>query len=189
MDPILHFLVSNQGCLDIGASLSISWTIPSCIVLVSSCHSFSLKYFLPKASYSLLFLSRHILSICCHFLLDVLGYAHWSCSFFYIFHLSWAWYFILWSICLFLFSTQYFYYKKVKGMFSYSHHFLEIRLYHLVIFLYGAWIESESKIFCYRWSIDLMTMLFFYAKFIFWIIYKNSLVTFVAISQWTPLWP
>ena len=106
MDPILHFLVSNQGCLNIGASLSISWTIPSCMVLVSFCRSLSLKHFLPKASYSLLFLSRHILSICCHFLLDVLGYAHWSRSSFYILHLSWAWYFILWSIFLFIFSTR-----------------------------------------------------------------------------------
>ena len=116
-NPILPHLVSNQKCLDIGASLSINWTISCFMVLVSSFRSLSLAHFLPSASNNLLFLSRHILSVCCHFLLDVLGYAHWLCSLFYILHLSWAQYFILWLICLFLFSTQYFYYRKVKGMF------------------------------------------------------------------------
>ena len=116
-DPILPHLVSNQEYIDIGASLSINWTIPCFMVMVSSFRSLSVAHFLPRASNSLLFLSRHILSVCCHFLLDVLGYAHWPCSFFYILHLSWARYFILWSICLFLFSTRYFYYRKVKGMF------------------------------------------------------------------------
>ena len=153
-------LVSSIKCLEIRANLSISWTTSCYMVLVSSCCSLSLAYFLFKALDGLLFLSWHILSVCCHFLLDVLGYAHWSCSLFYILHLSWAWYFILWSICLFLFSTQYFYYKKVKGMFSHSHHFREVRLYHLIIFLYGARVESESRIFCCRWSIDLMSCCF-----------------------------
>ena len=116
-NPMLPHLFSNRECLDIDTSFSISWTTISYMVLVSSCCSLSLAHFLPKASDSLLFLSWHILSVCCHFLLDVLGYAHWSCSLFYILHLSWARYFILWSICLFLFSTRYFYYRKVKGMF------------------------------------------------------------------------
>ena len=160
-DPILHFLVFSWDDLDISASLSISWTTICCVVLVSSCRLLSLARFLHRASDSFLFLSRHILSVCCHFLLDVLGHAHWSCSLFYIFHLLWVWYFILWSICLFLFSTRYFYYKKVKCMFSHSHHFWEVRLYHLIIFLYGAWVESELRIFCYKWSIDRMTVLFF----------------------------
>ena len=124
MDPVLHLLVSNRECLYIGASLSISWTTPCCMVLVSSYRSLSLAHFLPRTLDSLFFfLSWHILSFCCHFLLDVLGYAHWLCSHFYILHVSWAWYFILWSIYLFLFSTRYFHYRKVKGMFSHSHHF------------------------------------------------------------------
>ena len=160
MDLVLHLLVSNQECLDVGASLSISWTTFYCMVLLSSCCSLSLAHFLPRALDSLLFLIWHFLSVCCHFLLNVLGHAHWSCSPCYILYMSWAWYFILWLICLFLFSTRYFYYKKVKDMFSHSHHFLEVRLYHF-FFLYGAWVESESEIFCYRWSIDLMTVLFF----------------------------
>ena len=117
MDPILHLLVSNRECLDIAASLSISWTTPCYIVLVSSYRSLSLAYFLPGASDSLISLSRHILSVCCHFMLDVFGYVHWSCSPFYILHLSWTLYFILWSICLFLFSTWYFHYRKVKACF------------------------------------------------------------------------
>ena len=124
-DPVLPLLISNKECLHISASLSISWTTPCCMVLVSSYLSLSRAHFLPRALDTLLFLSRHILSICCHFLLDVLGYAHWSCSlFFYILHLSWTRYFIFWSICLILFSTRYFYYRKVKGMFSHSHFFL-----------------------------------------------------------------
>ena len=134
MDLVFHFLVSNREYLDIGVSLSISWTTPCCMVLVSSSHSLSISF---------LFLSWHILSVCCHFLLDVLGYAHWLCWHFYILHVSWAWYFIPWSICLFLFSTWYFHYRKVKCMFSHSRHFLELRLYHLIIFLYWAWVESE----------------------------------------------
>ena len=161
LDPILPLLVSSWECLEINASLSISWTTPCCMVLVSSCCPLSLAHFLPRALDSLFFLSWHILSVCCHFLLDVLGYANWSCSHFYILHLSWAWYFIFWSICLILFSTRYFHYRKVKDMFSHSHHFLEIRLYHLIIFLYGAWVKSESWIFYYKWSIDLMIVLFF----------------------------
>ena len=75
-DPILPHLVSNQEYIDIGASLSINWTIPCFMVMVSSFRSLSVAHFLPRASNSLLFLSRHILSVCCHFLLDVLGYAH-----------------------------------------------------------------------------------------------------------------
>ena len=131
------------------------------MVLVFSYRSLSLAYFLPRASDSLIFLSWHILLVCYHFLLDILGYTHWSCSHFYILHLLWAWYFIFWSICLILLSTQYFYYRKVKCMFSHSHHFLEICLDHLIIFLYGARVESELRIFCYRLSINLMIVLFF----------------------------
>ena len=134
MDLVFHFLVSNRECLDIGASLSISWTTPFCMVLVSSCHSLSLAHFLPRTLDSFLFLSWHILLVFCHFLLDILGYAHWLCWYFYILLVSWAWYFIPWSICLFIFSTRYFHYRKVKDMFSHSHHFLEVRLYHLIIF-------------------------------------------------------
>ena len=44
-------------------------------------------------------------------------YAHWLCLPFYILHVSWAWYFFFWSICLFLFSTQYFHCRKVKACF------------------------------------------------------------------------
>ena len=143
MAPVLHFLVFNQECLDIGESLSINWTTPCCMVLVSSCCLLSLEHFLHKTLDSFIFLSWHILSVCCHFLFEVLGYAHWLCSYFYILHVSWAWYFILWSICLFIFSTRYFHYRKVKDMFSHSHHFLEVRLYHLIIFHYWAWVESE----------------------------------------------
>ena len=161
LDTILYFLVSDRECLDIGVSLSINWTTSCCMVLVSSCCSLSLAHFLLMVSDSFFFSWVNTFFWLIVTVLDILGYAHWLYSFLYILHLSWARYFILWSICLFLFSTQCFYYRKVKGMFSYSHHFLEIRLYHLVIFLYGAWIESESKIFCYRWSIDLMTVLFF----------------------------
>ena len=139
----------------------MNWITPCCMELVSSYRLLSLAHFFPRALDSIFFLNRHILSVCCHFLFNVLGYAHWSYSSFYILHLSWARYFILWSICLFLFSTRYFHYRKVKGMFSHSHHFWEVHLYHLIIFLYGAWVESESEIFCYRWSIDLMTVLFF----------------------------
>ena len=45
MDPILHLLVSSRECLDIDTSLSISWTTPCHMVLVSSCHSLSLAHF------------------------------------------------------------------------------------------------------------------------------------------------
>ena len=186
---MLPILVSSWECLEISESLSISWTTLCCMVLVSSCRSLSLARFLPRTLNNLLFLGWHILSVCCHFLLDVLWYVHWLCSHFYILHVSWAWYIILWLTCLILFSTRYFHHRKVKVMFSHSHHFLEIHLYHLIIFLYWAWVESELEIFCYRWIIDLMTMLFFSHSFIFWIIDRNSLVTFVAISQWTSLWP
>ena len=58
------------------------------------------------------------------------------------------------------FALFYFHYRKMKGMFSCSHSFLEVYLYYLIIFLYGAWVEIESGIFFYRWSIDLMTELF-----------------------------
>ena len=117
MDLVLHLLVSNQEYLDIGASLSISWTTPCCMVLVSFCHSLSLAHFLPRTLDSLLFLGWHILSVCCHFLLNVVGYAHWLCSHFYILNVSWAWYFIFWLICIFLFSTWYFHCRKVKACF------------------------------------------------------------------------
>ena len=138
--------------------------------LVSSYRLLSLAHFFPRALDSIFFLkSTHSfdllsLSVWCFricSLIILIDHTHWSYSSFYILHLSWARYFILWSICLFLFSTRYFHYRKVKGMFSHSHHFWEVHLYHLIIFLYGAWVESESKIFCYRWSIDLMTVLFF----------------------------
>ena len=75
-DPVLPLLISNKECLHISASLSISWTTPCCMVLVSSYLSLSRAHFLPRALDTLLFLSQHILSTCCHFLLDVLGYAH-----------------------------------------------------------------------------------------------------------------
>ena len=158
---MLPHLVSSWECLEINASLSISWTTIYCMVLVSSCRSLSLTCFLPRTLDGLLFLRWRILSVCCHFLLDVLGYAYWLCSLFYILHVSWAWYFILWLTCLILFPTRYFHYRKVKGKFSHLHHFWDVHLYHLIIFLYWAWVESESEIFCYRWSIDLMTVLFF----------------------------
>ena len=160
-NPMLPHLFSNRECLDIDASFSISWTTISCMVLVSSCCSLSLAHFLPKASDSLLFLSWHILSVCCHFLLDVLGYARWSHSLFYILHLSLAWYFILWSICLILFSTRFSLQKGERQVFTFTPFFWDVRLYHLIIFLYWVWLESESEIFCYRWSIDLVTVLFF----------------------------
>ena len=55
-----------------------------------------------------------------------------------------------------IFSLQ----KGERLIFTFIY-FLKICLDHLIIFLYGAWVESESEIFCYRWSIDLMTVLFF----------------------------
>ena len=134
LDPILPLLDSNRECLNIGASLSISWTTPCCLVLISSCYLLSLAHFLPRVLDSLIFLSRHILLVCCHFLLDVLGYTHWSCSPFYIIHLSWARYFILWLICLFLFFNSIFSLQKdgrhvfifttfLRGSFLSSYHF------------------------------------------------------------------
>ena len=52
--------------------------------------------------------------------------------------------------------------RKVKGIFSYSHIFWEIRLDHLIIFsLMELELKVESRMFCYRLSIDLMIGLFF----------------------------
>ena len=145
-NPILPLLVSSWEWLEINASLNISWITFCHVVLTSSSLSLSLAYFPPRALDSLIFLSWHFLLACCHFLLDVLGYVHWSCSPFYILHLSWASYFILQSICLFLFSTQNFYYKKVKGMFSHSYPFWDTHLDHLIIFfllsLGWKWIKD-----------------------------------------------
>ena len=56
MDPVLHFLVFNQECLDIGESLSINWTTPCYMVLVSSCCLLSLEHFLHKTLDSFYFL-------------------------------------------------------------------------------------------------------------------------------------
>ena len=160
-DLILPLLVSSWECLDISASLSISWTTPYCIVLVSSCCSLSLTHFLPRALDSLLFLSWHILSIFCHFLLDVLGYVHWLCSLFL--HSSLVMGSVLHSlvdlpISIFnpIFSLQ----KSERLIFTFIH-FLKICLDHLIIFLYGARVESELGIFYYKLSIDLVIVLFF----------------------------
>ena len=60
MDLVLHLLVSNRECLYIGASLSISWTTPCCLVLISSYYLLSLAHFLPRVLDSLIFLSQHI---------------------------------------------------------------------------------------------------------------------------------
>ena len=56
MDLVLHLLVSNRECLYIGASLSISWTTPCCMVLVSSYRSVSLAHFLPRTLDTFFFL-------------------------------------------------------------------------------------------------------------------------------------
>ena len=69
--------------------------------------------------------------------------------------------FFVWSLIQFSTRCSYCHYRKVKDTFSHLHFFLESCLDHLIIFLYWAWVESESEIFCYRWSIDLMTVLFF----------------------------
>ena len=119
-DPVLPHLVSSWECLEISASLRISWTTLYCMVLVSSCRSLSLAHFLPRTLDSLLFLGWHILSVCCHFLLNVLRYVHWLCSLFYILHLSWAWYFILWLTHLILFSTRFSLQKGERQVFTFT---------------------------------------------------------------------
>ena len=119
-DLVLPHLVSSWECLEISASLRISWTTLYCMVLVSSCRSLSLAHFLPRTLDSLLFLGWHILSVCCHFLLDVLRYVHWLCSLFYILHLSWAWYFILWLSRLILFSTRFSLQKGEMQVFTFT---------------------------------------------------------------------
>ena len=143
-------LVSSIKCLEIRANLSISWTTPCCMVLPSSCCLLS----------SLFFLSWHILSICCHYAWHV-GIC--SSIMFTLLELSWAWYFILWLIHLILFSTRClsFSLQKCERLVFTFIHFLEICLDHLIIFLYGARVESELRIFCYRLSIDLVIVFFF----------------------------
>ena len=157
---MLPHLVSNWECLEISASLSISWTTLYCMVLVSSCRSLR-AHFLPRTSDSLFFLGWHILSVCCHFLLNVLGYAHWLCSFFFIFFTYHGLDTSFFGWLVWFYFQPDFHYRKVKDRFSHSHHFWDVHIYHLIIFLYWAWVESESEIFCYRCSIDLMTVLFF----------------------------
>ena len=47
-------------------------------------------------------------------------------------------------------------------------------------------LKVDSKIYVYRWSTDLVIACFF-TPLSSWIVDENSLVTFVATSQWTPL--
>ena len=140
-DPVLPLLVSNWECLDIGVSLSISWTIPYCMVLVSSCRSLSLSYFLPRVLDILLLLIWRILLVCCHFLLGVLGYDHWWCSLFYILYLSWAWYFIfLVDLPNFIFNTIFLLQEGERCVFTFAHFFRDPPWspYH---FFYGAGLK------------------------------------------------
>ena len=75
----------------------------------------------------------------------------------------------------------------MKGAFSHPHFFREIRLDHPIIFsLMELGLEVELKVYVYRRSIDLV-ILCFPTLLSSWIIDGDSLVTFVAISQWIPL--
>ena len=114
----------------------------------------------PRALNMFPFLRQYILSVYYHFV--------WCCKvcssiMFTLLNLSWAWYFILWLIHLIPFSTRCLSFSLRKGerlVFIFLH-FLEICLDHLIIFLYGAWVESELRGFCYRLSINLVIVLFF----------------------------
>ena len=117
---------------------------------ILSLQGFRLPFFRLTHSFDLLSLSTWCFGIC-----------SWLCSLFYIFHLSWAWYFILWLSRLILFSTRFSLQKGERQVFTFTPFFLDVRLYHLIIFVYWVCVESESEILCYRWSIDLMTVLFF----------------------------
>ena len=158
----LFFLVFSCECLEIRASLSISWATISCMILVFSCRSLNLTYFLPRALDSFLFLIWRILLVCCHLLLDVLGYAHWSCSLFYILHLSWARYFIfLVDLPNFIFNSIFLLQEGERRVFTFAP-FWDIRLDHLIILsLMELELKVESRIFWYRLSIDLVLVLSF----------------------------
>ena len=162
LDPILPILVSSQECLDISASLSISWTTPCCMVLVSSCRSLSLAHFLPRASDSLLFLSWHILSVYCHFLLDILGYVHWSYSHIFTFFtchgLSTSFF---GQFAWFYFQPDIFITKRWKACFHIHTIFERFAFITLSFFSMELGLKVNQRYFCYRWSIDLMIVLFF----------------------------
>ena len=105
-------------------------------------------------------------------------YAHWLCLPFYILHVSWAWYFFFWSICLFLFSTwyfrvifgrsAYFYFqpdifitKRWKTRFHIYIFFERFALITLSFFLFMELeLKVELRIFGYKWSIDLVIVCF-----------------------------
>ena len=75
----------------------------------------------------------------------------------------------------------------MKGTFLHSRFFRESRLDHLIIFsLMELELKVDSSIFVYRWNTDLVIVCFSHL-FLSQIIDGNSLVTFVVISQWTPL--
>ena len=165
-DPVLPHLVSSWECLEISASLGISWTTLYCMVSVSSCRSLSLAHFLPRTLDSLLFLRWRILLVCCHFLLDVLRYVHWLCSLFYILHLSWAWYFILWLSRLILFSTRFSLQKGERRILTSTLFSRESPWSPYYFSLMELKLKVESMICGYRWSIDLVTVFFFHTSFI-----------------------
>ena len=75
----------------------------------------------------------------------------------------------------------------MKGAFFTSTLFSESCLDHLTIFsLMKLESKFELKIYVYWWSTDLVIVCFF-APLLSQIIDGDSLVTFVAISQWIPL--
>ena len=147
-NPVLPHLVSSWECLEMSASLSISWTTLYCMVLVSSCRSLSLAHFLPRTLDSLLFLGWHILSVVVTFYLmfwDMfIDYAHFFIFFTYhgldISFFGWvAW---------FYFQPD-FHYKKVKGKFSHSHHFFEMFAFTTWSFFYIVYLSrAQYLILC-----------------------------------------
>ena len=174
MDPVLH-----RECLGICASLSISWTIPCCMVGVSSCRWLSLAYFIPKALDSFFFLElTHFFDL---LPLSTLYFGICSLIMLTFLHSSPVMGSILHSLVDLpdsIFNPIFSFKPFLKGS--------PLSPYHFSLWSLGwKWIRDILLYMEYRSHESVV----FHTSFIFWIIDKNSLVIFVAILQWTPLWP
>ena len=166
-------------------SLSIGWITFRHVTLDYVFHSMSLACFLLRAFILISWLDIPLHFVVTYLMLQDMFIDHDHLVFaLYTYHGLGTFFFFVGSLIQFSTRRSYVHYRKVKDTFLHPHFFREFRLDHLIIFL--LWSSSRRLIqgyCCYRWSIDLMTVLFFTPHSFFWIVDRNSLVTFVAISQ------
>ena len=160
LDPMFSLLVSSWKCSKISISLSIGW-ITSCFVALDSfSRLMSLTCLLPKASISISCLGTSFhFAITCLMLWDMFV-DHDHIFALYTYHGPNIPFFI-WCSILFSSRCSYLHYRNVKDIFTHSSSFEKVTLITLSFFFMKLGLETKSRVYGYRWSIDLMMTLFF----------------------------